>query len=366
MIDLNHTAVLLSHSFQNQKDTTFGEAVRQRVSAHLKQEQIQTLATSAMVLKTLFLFLSYLGIYAVLILNPWDSVVLMIACYGTLGLLLGVIGMNIMHDKVHGAYAKRPIWNFLLEIPILFIGLESKIWYIEHNVLHHNYTNVEGLDHDIHHRFIFRFSENQPKRWIHRFQFIYAPVIYGLLLFEWLSVKDFIKVIQYRKKGLIESQGAAVQLFLQILIKKAFFHATFLLLPLLLMDMNPWAVVSGYAFMLVCGGFFMTMVFQLAHIVPNLKFVATQDVNIPENWYVHQLQTTSNFALGNRFVTAVIGGLNYQIEHHLFPGMCHVHYPEIAPIVQQTCQEFGLPYHQLPSVKAAVRGHFNLLKTLGN
>ena len=366
MIDLNHTAVLLSHSFQNQKDTAFGEAVRQRVSAHLKQEQIQTLATSAMVLKTLFLFLSYLGIYAVLILNPWDSVVLMFACYGTLGLLLGVIGMNIMHDKVHGAYAKRPIWNFLLEIPILFIGLESKIWYIEHNVLHHNYTNVEGLDHDIHHRFIFRFSENQPKRWIHRFQFIYAPVIYGLLLFEWLSVKDFIKVIQYRKKGLIESQGAAVQLFFQILIKKAFFHATFLLLPLLLMDMNPWIVLSGYAFMLVCGGFFMTMVFQLAHIVPNLKFVATQDVNIPENWYVHQLQTTSNFALGNRFVTAVIGGLNYQIEHHLFPGMCHVHYPEIAPIVQQTCQEFGLPYHQLPSVKAAVRGHFNLLKTLGN
>ncbi|MEY4289784.1 MAG: hypothetical protein RLZZ30_1872, partial [Bacteroidota bacterium] len=334
--------MLLSHSFQNQKDTAFGETVRQRVTTHLKQQHIQPLATTSMVLKTLVLFLTYLGIYAVLLLNPWKSVVQLFACYGSLGLLLGVIGMNIMHDKVHGAYAKHPIWNFLLEIPILCIGLESKIWYIEHNVLHHNYTNVEGLDHDIHHRFVFRFSENQPKRWFHRFQFLYAPFIYGLLLFEWLSVKDFIKVIQYRKKGLIQSQREAILLFLQILIKKSFFHAIFLLLPLLLINMSPWLILSGYMFMLVCGGFFMTMVFQLAHIVPNLKFVATHEVNIPENWYIHQLQTTSNFALGNRFVTAAIGGLNYQIEHHLFPDMPALHYLTVAPQVQAIAKKYGI------------------------
>lgn len=357
--------MLLSHSFQNQKDTAFGETVRERVSAYLKEQHIQPNATLAMVLKTLCLFISYLGIYALLLMRSAQSIWLMFVCYGCMGILLGVIGMNIMHDKVHGAYAKKPIWNLLLEIPILFIGLESKIWYIEHNVLHHNYTNVEGIDHDIHHRFVFRFSENQPKRWFHRFQFLYAPFIYGLLLFEWLTVKDFIKVFEYKKRGLIATKREAVQLILQIFIKKSFFHSMFLLVPLFLIQLNPWFIAAGYALMLVCGGFFMTMVFQLAHIVPNLKFVAAQDVHIPENWYIHQLQTTSNFAVGNRFVTQAIGGLNYQIEHHLFPSMCHVHYPEIAPIVQKTCEEFGLPYHQLPSVRAAVSGHFTVLKNLG-
>lgn len=356
---------MLRHSFQNQKDAAFGEVLRKRVMEHLKEKNRQTLATPGMVIKTLVLFMLYLSMYAGLLWNPWKSLMFMFCCYGCLGILLGVIGMNIMHDKVHGAYAKKPFWNALLEIPILLIGLESKIWHFEHNVLHHNYTNVEGVDHDIHHRFVFRFSKNQPLRWFHRFQFMYAPVIYGLLLFEWLTIKDFIKVIQYRKLGLIKSRSEAIFLFLQIFSKKLFFHNTFLIIPMIVLPFNPWIIAGGYALMLVCGGFFMTMVFQLAHIVPNVQFTPSDQFEIPENWYVYQLQTTSNFAVGNRWVSEAIGGLNYQIEHHLFPSMCHVHYQEIAPIVQATCAEFGLPYHSLPSVRAAMRGHFTVLKTLG-
>jgi linoleoyl-CoA desaturase len=221
------------------------------------------------------------------------------------------------------------------------------------------------MDHDIHHRFVFRFSENQPKRWFHRFQHLYAPFIYGMLLFEWLTIKDFVKVIQYRRRRLIQTDKEAMILFVQILLKKTAFHVIFLGIPLFALNVNPWLISLGYASMLVCGGFFMTMVFQLAHIVPDVRFVPNNQESIEENWFVYQLQTTSNFANHQAMVSTLIGGLNYQIEHHLFPSICHVHYPKIAPIVKKTADEFGVPYHALPTVGSAIRAHFKLLKSLG-
>jgi linoleoyl-CoA desaturase len=349
-----------------QKDAAFGEAVRKRVFEYMKENDLSKRANAGMISKTLLFFGWYVTIFLGLLWNPFHSLVWMFLSYGSLGILLGTIGMNIMHDKVHGAYAESPVWNFLLEIPIFLIGLESSIWYIEHNVLHHNFTNVEGMDHDIHHRFVFRFSENQPKRWFHRFQHVYAPFIYGMLLFEWLTVKDFVKVIQYRKRNLIHSDKEAFRLFIQILIKKTAFHAIFLGIPLLVLSFNSSWIIVAYASMLVCGGFFMTMVFQLAHIVPDVRFIPNDQENIEENWFVYQLQTTSNFANHHSLVTKIIGGLNYQIEHHLFPTICHVNYPQIAPIVKKTAEEFAVPYYCLPTVGSAIRAHFRLLKSLGN
>lgn len=348
-----------------QKDAVFGEAVRTRVFDFMKENNLSKRANSEMIAKTCLLMASYVLIFLGILWNPFQSLIWMFFFYGILGLLLGIIGMNIMHDKVHGAYAEHPIWNYLLEIPIFLIGLESSIWHIEHNILHHNFTNVEGMDHDIHHRFIFRFSENQPKHWFHRFQQYYAPFIYGLLLFEWLTVKDFVKVIQYRKRNLISSRQGAVRLFIQILLKKSAFHFLFLGVPLLVLTFNPWWTILAYGTMLVCGGFFMTMVFQLAHIVPELRFIPKDQENIEENWFVYQLQTTSNFAPQHPLVTKLIGGLNYQIEHHLFPTICHVNYPLIAPIVKQTAEEYAVPYYCLPTVGSAIRAHFQLLKSLG-
>ena len=349
----------------HQKNTAFGDAVRMRVNEYMKANQLSKFAHKGMIWKTLFLTVFYLMVFLFLLWNPLQSVAWVFLCYCLLGLLLGVIGMNIMHDKVHGAYTESKGWNFLLEIPIFLIGLESKIWHIEHNVLHHNFTNVEGMDHDIHHRFVFRFSENQPKRWFHRFQHLYAPFIYGMLLFEWLTIKDFVKVIQYRKRRLIQTDKEALRLFVQILLKKTAFHVIFLGIPLFALNVNPWLISLGYASMLVCGGFFMTMVFQLAHIVPDVRFVPNNQESIEENWFVYQLQTTSNFANHQAMVSTLIGGLNYQIEHHLFPSICHVHYPKIAPIVKKTADEFGVPYHALPTVGSAIRAHFKLLKSLG-
>jgi linoleoyl-CoA desaturase len=348
-----------------QKDSPFGETVRKRVFAYMKLNKLPKQANARMIWKTLLLFGVYLGLFVGLFMNPFHSLIWMFGMYCSLGIFLGIIGMNIMHDKVHGAYTEISWWNFLLEIPIFMIGLESRIWHIEHNILHHNFTNVEGMDHDIHHRFVFRFSENQPLRWFHRFQHIYAPFIYGMLLFEWLTLKDFVKAIEYRKRKLIHTDKEAILLFVQILLKKSAFHAIFLGIPLFALNFNPWWIALGYSSMLVCGGFFMTMVFQLAHIVPDVRFIANDQESIEENWFVYQMQTTSNFANHHPLVATVIGGLNYQIEHHLFPTICHMNYPYIAPIVKQTAEEFSVPYYCLPTVGSAVRAHFRLLKSLG-
>ena len=135
---------------------------------------------------------------------------------------------------------------------------------------------------------------------------------------------------------------------------------------MLVINFNPGWILVAYVSMLVCGGFWMTMVFQLAHLVPDVRFIPNDQDNIEENWFIHQLQTTSNFANDNSLLTKIIGGLNFQIEHHLFPSICHVNYPQIAPIVKKTAEEFGVPYYYLPTVGSAIRAHFRLLKSLGN
>jgi linoleoyl-CoA desaturase len=80
---------------------------------------------------------------------------------------------------------------------------------------------------------------------------------------------------------------------------------------------------------------------------------------------IHQIQTTANFATRSRLVTWFCGGLNFQIEHHLFPKMSHIHYPEVSKIVKATCQEYGIKYIEFPRVTAAMRSHWKLLYDLG-
>ena len=289
----------------------------------------------------------------------------MFICYAFLGILLALIGMNIMHDRVHGAYTKSRIWNAVLEFSLLFIGSESAIWKIEHNMLHHGFTNVEEIDQDINPRFLFRFSSNQPLRWFHRFQAFYAPLLYGLLLFEWLSIKDFMKIKEYSDLKLISTRRKAWILGMQIFIKKLIFHCLFLGIPLWLIPVSSWFIILGYCLMLFIGGLLMTLIFQLAHVVPLVQFSKAETTEIKTDFFSYQLLTTANFATQNKFVNWIFGGLNHQIEHHLFPGICHVHYPSIAPLVEESARRFGLPYYSNESLFTAIKAHFHFLRTLG-
>lgn len=343
----------------------FSTVLNQRVRSYFKDKGIDPHGSQSMILKSVVLFGLYIGVYLLIILGGISTIPFLFCLWALQGLLLSFIGMSIMHDTVHGSYTKNQLMHFLLQIPIVAIGVEPKIWRIEHNVLHHTYPNVEGIDQDIHPRYVFRFTEHQKKRWYHAYQHIYATGIYGLLIIEWMTVKDFMKVIKYYRMGFFKSWMQTVSLTLIILLKKLLFYFVFLYLPLQLLPFNSFLVVTMFLTMLVIAGISMTIVFQLAHVVSHCDTESDTDNLIDKNWHVYQMETTCNFAHDNQVVSYLIGGLNYQIEHHLFPQICHVHYPAISEIVKQTANEFGVAYHYEDTFLGAVKAHYRHLKQLG-
>ncbi len=110
----------------------------------------------------------------------------------------------------------------------------------------------------------------------------------------------------------------------------------------------------------------MSTVFQMAHVVNGVEQPLPNKNNIITNeWAVHQLRTTANFAKDNKLLNWYVGGLNFQIEHHLFPNICHIHYPKIAPIVEKTALDFGIAYNTKSTFLNALKSHIKRLKELG-
>ena len=354
----------IKYKFSKTDSKVFGKEVNARVNELFVKENITHLANRGMILKTLLSFGFYMGIYLLIILGGVENLLALLVLWVLLGFGQGFVGMCIMHDKVHGAYVKSFWGNILLEIPIVSIGVESLIWKIEHNIMHHNYTNIDGLDQDIYNRGVFRFSKHHPRRWYHRYQHIYATFFYSLMIMEWMTVKDFLKLVKYKKMGFFKTNPEAIQRALIIIAKKSVFFTLFLVIPLYVIDRPAELVSLMFLTMLAVAGIYMTIIFQLAHVVPHTYFPETEENN-GENWHIHQMKTTSNFANNNRFITFILGGLNYQIEHHIQPGMCHVHYPKISKIVKSTAAEFGIPYYTYRSVWEAISMHYGLLRKLG-
>jgi linoleoyl-CoA desaturase len=343
----------------------FSTVLNQRVRSYFKENEIDPQGSQTMILKSAILFGLYAAVYLLILFAGFTTIPLLFFLWGLLGILLSFIGMGIMHDTVHGASTKNRFIQSLLQIPILAIGVEPKIWRIEHNVLHHTYPNVEGIDQDIHPRFVFRFTEHQKRRWYHAYQHMYATFIYGLLIIEWMTVKDFVKVIKYHRMGFFKSRMETTSIAGIILLKKLLFYFVFLYLPLKLLPFDPLLVVLMFLTMLVVAGVFLTVVFQLAHVVSDCETESDAENLADKNWHIYQLETTCDFAHDNKVVSYLTGGLNYQIEHHLFPAICHVHYPEISVIVKQTAREFGIPYHYQKTLSGAVKAHYDQLRKLG-
>ncbi len=343
----------------------FSATLNRRVRSYFKNNGIHPQAGQSMVAKSASLFGFYTAVYLLIIFGGISSLVLLFLLWFLLGIGQSFIGMSVMHDAVHGAYTKNRFVYYLLQVPIVAIGVEPRIWEIEHNVLHHTYPNIEGVDQDIHPRYVFRFTEHQPKKWFHAYQHIYATLIYGLLIIEWITVKDFVKAIKYHRMGFFKSWRETATVTGIILFKKLLFYFVFLYVPLQLLPFGSLMIAAMFLTMLVTAGISMSIVFQLAHVVSCCDTESDTTGLKNKNWHVHQLETTCDFAHGNKLVTYLIGGLNYQVEHHLFPQVCHVHYPAISAIIRQTADEFGVQYHYEATFRGAIKAHYRHLKALG-
>ncbi len=280
----------------------------------------------------------------------------------SVGLAMAGVGFGVMHDGNHGSAAASPRENRLFAFTSDLLGGSSFLWRHKHNVLHHSYTNVCGLDTDIEPGVLLRFAPAQPRRALHRFQHLYVWLLYAVFPLRWWLVDDFHQLATGRMGEGRFARPRGWDL-IALLGGKALFLGWAFVLPLLL---HPWG--SALPLMLVAVatlGTMLAVVFQLAHCVGEAEFHDAHTEPPTGDWAAHQVATTVDFARGNRLLGWYMGGLNFQIEHHLFPRVSHVHYAALAPMVEETCREHGVPYRAQPSFLAAVRSNVRWLRQLG-
>ena len=282
----------------------------------------------------------------------------------SLGVAMAAVGFNIMHDGAHGAYSRSSFVNHAMAFTLDVLGGSSILWKRTHNVIHHSYTNVTGIDGDIDLGIMGRLSPHQEHRSFHRYQHLYLWFLYGLITFKWQFYDDFQGLLTGKIGGTRIPAFTRNELILTITGKVLFFALAFAL-PLYL---HSWySVALCFLAASFAEGLLLSVVFQLAHCVEHADFPLPDESSqrIENDWAIHQVETTVDFARRNPVVTWYAGGLNYQIEHHLFPQICHLHYPALAKIVEDTAEDFGVNYHAHPTMLSAVRSHYNWLKTMG-
>lgn len=355
-----------SVNFSNHAYVDFSKTLTKRVKAYFEERKISMHANAKMVFKTIFMVLLYLVPFTLLFFIP--SAWLTLLCWVIMGFGMAGIGLSIMHDANHGAYSTNSRVNYFLGAIINMIGGNPANWRIQHNVLHHTYTNIDGYDEDITPPVkLLRFSPYSPWRKIHKFQYIYAWAFYSLMTVMWFSSKDFQQAIRYKKKGLSNTQGINFNKHLRdIIFGKVFYISVFVAVPMIFAPAYWYIQLIGFVVMQLLAGLILASVFQPAHVVPTSSYDKPDDSgNVAADWKAHQLYNTANFATNSKLFSWYVGGLNFQVEHHLFPNICHIHYKDISKIVEKTAKEFNLPYSNNRTFASALGEHVKMLKMLG-
>jgi linoleoyl-CoA desaturase len=357
-----------SVKFNKTQDIEFFNILQRRVRKYFKENNISKFANAKMVFKTVFMLSLYLVPYLLIVFNVFDAYWMVIGMCLLMGLGMSGIGLSVMHDANHGSYSKNKNVNKYLGFVMNFLGGSSLTWKIQHNVLHHSFTNITGIDDDIDAGKIMRFSPEAKHYKHHRFQHIYAWALYMLMTISWFTAKDFTQIVRYHKDGLTKFTGKSFRTILWSMIaSKTFYFGYSLAIPLIVVSSVPWYIfLIGYFSMHFLCGFILAIIFQPAHVTPDTQFpMPAENGSVENNWAVHQLLTTANFAQKSFLFSWFVGGLNFQIEHHLFPNVCHIHYKKISKIVRETASEFNLPYHSQKTFAGAVIAHGKMLKALG-
>jgi linoleoyl-CoA desaturase len=347
----------------NNKRALFYASLKTDVDQYFKASGISPKGNIHLYLKAMVLLPAALGIYlALLFLNLPVSVALLLA--GTLGFLFACIGFNVMHDACHGSFSNKKWVNELFGYSINLLGGNAFIWKFKHNIIHHTYTNVDGMDDDIAKSPLMRHCHSQ--KWVpaHRFQHIYVILVYAISSFAWVAIMDFNKYFK-QKVYATPLQKMDIKEHVIFWMSKLINVFAYIALPIFLLGLKSWAI--GFTVLHIFMGLTLAIVFQLAHVVEQteFEFAGTEDLEIENEWAVHQIKTTANFSPNNSVISWFAGGLNYQIEHHLFPRISHVHYPALSKIVEKKCKEFGLSYHVNETFSGAVASHFRMMKELG-
>ena len=350
-------------TFDN-RNNLFFQSLKESVEAYFESNQIKKTGDWRLFIKTIILVSSAIAIYCSLIffsLGTFPALLLS----ALLGYNLACIGFSVMHDANHGSYSTRSWLNDLLGLSMNAMGASAYFWKQKHNILHHTYTNIDGIDDDIAKSPVIRQCESQ--RWVpaHKIQHLYLLPIYALSTIFWVFIMDFTKYFT-RRIYTTAAWKMTPKNHIIFWATKILYINVYMIIPAMVWGVGPWLL--GFFLMNAAMGLTLSLVFQLAHVVEITEFenVALDETkHIETAWAEHELKTTANFAMGNNVVSWFVGGLNFQIEHHLFPKVSHVHYPAISKIVMAKCKEFNLPYNKYDTMTEAVASHFRTMRSLG-
>ncbi len=346
-----------------QNSNNFQQELKRRVNQYFEERKKSATGNFSLFFKAAFFFLSYIGLYVHLVYFTPAVWLAVIECV-LLGGFTAAIGFNVMHDGGHGSFSNSKAWNKMAATSANFVGVSHILWAMKHNIIHHTYTNIDGVDDDIEIKPYLRMCTTQKHYKIHRFQHYYVWFLYSMLHILWIFYLDYQKYFS-KKIGDVPIKKMSRKEHIAFWAAKILYAFLFIALPIYMLGFGTWVI--GFLITTMVTGFIISVVFQLAHTVEETDFpLPTGDTNKIENeWAIHQVQTTANFATKNRLISWLVGGLNFQIEHHLFPKISHVHYPAISKIIKETCRDFNIKYIEFPRMRTAIASHASLLKRMG-
>jgi linoleoyl-CoA desaturase len=341
----------------------FQAALKRRVDEFFQATGRKRRDVPEMYLKTAILLTSLVALYVALVFVVqawWLAFPLAIL----LGLVMGAIGFNIQHDGGHQAYSEHPWVNKVMALTLDLLGGSSYLWHWKHGVYHHTYVNITGHDTDIDLGILGRLSPHQKWYPFHRWQHLYIWPLYGMMTIKWQLHDDFRDALTGRMGGHKFPRPKGWDLVTFITGKLVFLTLAFGI-PLLLHPV--WVVLLFYVVAAAAAGLLLSVVFQLAHCVEGAEFPLPEEDTgkIEHAWAVHQAETTVDFARRSRIVAWLLGGLNFQIEHHLLPRICHVNFPHLSETVEETCRQFGVKFTEHKSFRSGVASHFRWLRQMG-
>lgn len=344
----------------SKENTQFSQALKEKINQYFKGSLKKKTGNRKIFIKAVILFLSFVTLYVVLLFLTPHWLLSLFLCM-LFGINFAAIGFNIMHDAGHNSFSEHKGVNTFLSYSLNLLGGNIYFWKLKHNIAHHTYTNIDGEDPDIEVKFM-RIHHDQQLRKHHRYQHLYFPLLYGISYLAWIFYQDYEKYFRQRMGSNQNQFNFPLRERVIFWISKLLHFTLFVIVPICTVGWL-WTLVGLLIAGVVCGMSLAT-VFQLAHVVEETEFKTVNLSKVEEEWMIHQVQSTANFATKNKVLTWLLGGLNYQVEHHLFPKICHIHYPAINRIVQNTCAEYNVNYKEFKSFWSAFQSHVQVIRSM--
>lgn len=343
---------------KQEKDKVFKD-LKRLVNDYLSKTPLEAIGPRQMYYKSAFLVCCWITAYTLLLtVGPSYWFVGVISLVTLLILTCG-LEFCIMHDASHFTFSSHRWLNKVaLNLALSVLGACPLSWHQEHVVRHHGHTNILGSDPDVYASHVLRLHPDDKWHWWHQWQHYYGMPLFSFMWLHWVY-NDLVNAIF----NTYQLSRRRYWLFWTLIFVGLIPHIILGLVIPYLAFKDIWVVGIGYVLFFMSLSIVMAMTFVLAHVSDGQTFYQSHD-DIQKDWAVHQLETTADFAVNNRFLIFLLGGLNFQVEHHIFPAICHLHYPQIQKIVKKYCNEHGVRYHEEETLWGALRSHVVHLKTM--